>query len=127
VPTLQEIMSKEVFAIEADATVAEVANRMVKGRIGSAVVMDGAWLAGIFTERDVLRAAASGSDLNASKVGDWMTKDPVTVGPEMDAEEAAQLMLSSGFRHLPILEGKKVAGIVSLRDVLSTRIRRPTG
>jgi CBS domain-containing protein len=125
VPTLQEIMSKDVFSISADTAVAEVANQMVKGRIGSAVIMDGAWLVGIFTERDVLRAAGSGSDLTVSKVGDWMTKDPVTVEPSMEAEEAAQIMLSNGFRHLPVLEGKTVAGIVSLRDVLSTRIRRP--
>lgn len=124
-PTLQDIMSKDVFTISADTDVAEVAGRMVKGRIGSAVVMDGAWLVGIFTERDVLRAAGSGSDLTASKVGDWMTKDPVTVEPSMDAEEAAQIMLSNGFRHLPVVEGKSIAGIVSLRDVLSTRIRRP--
>jgi CBS domain-containing protein len=127
VPTLQEIMSKDVFSISPDTAVAEVASQMVKGRIGSAVIMDGAWLVGIFTERDVLRAAGSGSDLNVSKVGDWMTRDPVTVEPSMDAEEAAQIMLSNGFRHLPVLDGKSVAGIVSLRDVLSTRIRRPTG
>jgi len=99
----------------------------VKQRVGSAVVMDGAWLAGIFTERDVLRAAASGRDLTASTVGEWMTPDPMTAEPEMDAGEAAQVMLSRGFRHLPVMESNRVTGIVSLRDVLSTRIRRPGG
>jgi len=86
--------------------------------------MDGAWLAGIFTERDVLRAAASGKDLTSATVGEWMTPDPMTAEPEMDAGEAAQVMLSRGFRHLPVMESNRVTGIVSLRDVLSTRIRR---
>jgi CBS domain-containing protein len=125
-PTLGEIMSKEVFAVAADASVSEVATGMVNGRFGSAVVMDGAWLIGIFTERDVLRAAAAGGDLTAASIRDWMTPDPVTAAPGMDANEAAEKMLSSGFRHLPVLEGNSVTGIVSLRDVLSTRIRRPS-
>jgi len=127
VPTLAEIMTKDPFAVTGDTTVADVAAQMVKQRVGSAVVMDGAWLAGIFTERDVLRAAASGRDLTASTVGEWMTPDPMTAEPEMDAGEAAQVMLSRGFRHLPVMESNRVTGIVSLRDVLSTRIRRPGG
>jgi CBS domain-containing protein len=125
VPTLAEIMTKDPFVVAGDATVADVAAQMVKLRVGSAVVMDGAWLAGIFTERDVLRAAASGRDLTASTVGEWMTPDPMTAEPDMDTGEAAQVMLSRGFRHLPVMEANRVTGIVSLRDVLSTRIRRP--
>jgi CBS domain-containing protein len=54
-----------------------------------------------------------------------MTKDPTTVGPETDSEEAAGIMATQGFRHLPVVEGETVIGVVSLRDVLSTRIRRP--
>ena len=126
-PTLAEIMTKDPFVVEAGTTVSDVAAQMVKQRVGSAVVMDGAWLAGIFTERDVLRAAASGKDLTASTVGEWMTPDPMTAEPEMDAGEAAQVMLSRGFRHLPVMEANRVTGIVSLRDVLSTRIRKPAG
>jgi CBS domain-containing protein len=55
-----------------------------------------------------------------------MTPDPMTAEPDMEAEEAAQVMLSRGFRHLPVVEAGKVTGVVSLRDVLSTRVvRRP--
>jgi CBS domain-containing protein len=112
--------------VASTTTVSEVAAAMVKGRVGSAVVMDGTWLTGIFTERDVLRAAASGKDLTSSRVADWMTPDPMTAEPDMEAEEAAQVMLSRGFRHLPVVEAGKVTGVVSLRDVLSTRVvRRP--
>jgi CBS domain-containing protein len=124
VPTLKEIMTSDVFTIERDATVADVAGSMLKGRVGSAIVMNGSFVTGIFTERDVVRAAASGKDLTASKAADWMTSDPVTVEGGMDAEEAAEIMMSNGFRHLPVLEGQTLVGIVSLRDVLRTRIRR---
>ena len=75
---LKEIMTGQVFTTTSDTPVAQVAASMLKGRFGSAIVMDGSWLSGIFTERDVLRAAASGSDLTSSPVSEWMTSDPVT-------------------------------------------------
>lgn len=123
--TLSEIMSDEVYSTTAETSVADAAKGMVQGRFGSAVVIESGWLVGILTERDVLRAAASGTDLTRSSVADWMTKDPVTSTPDTASEEAAEIMLSQGFRHLPVVEGNKVLGIVSLRDLLSARIRRP--
>lgn len=122
---LGDIMSREVFSASPGASVTEVARAMVQGRVGSAIVIDGPWLLGIFTERDVLRAAASGADLTAAAISDWMTKDPVTVGPDTDSEEAAGIMATHGFRHLPVVEGNTVLGVVSLRDLIATRIRRP--
>ena len=97
---------------------------MVKIRVGSAVVMEGAWLAGILTERDVLRAAASGSDLSESPVSQWMTRNPTTATSEMTVGEAADVMLTNGFRHLPVVEGRDLKGMVSIRDVLASGIRR---
>jgi CBS domain-containing protein len=123
-PTLAEIMTGDVYTTTAAASVAEVAASMLKGRFGSAVVMDGSWIVGMFTERDVLRAAASGIDPKTAVVSDWMTPDPVTVAPDMDADEAAEVMMTQGFRHLPVVEGSRLKGIVSLRDVLRVRIRR---
>ncbi|MGH2527861.1 MAG: CBS domain-containing protein [Actinomycetota bacterium] len=123
--TLKEIMTRDVYTTTGEASVSEVANSMVKGRFGSAVVMEGSWLIGIFTERDVLRAAASGANLTLSPVSEWMTGDPVTAGPDMDADEAAEIMMGQGFRHLPVVEGKTLLGMVSLRDILRVRIRRP--
>lgn len=121
---LDEIMTRDVFTTPPDATLSEVSKHMVKGRFGSAIVMQGSWIAGIFTERDVLRAAASGVDPGTASVGEWMTKDPVTVDPTMDSEEAGQIMVTQGFRHLPVLDGKQIVGIVSLRDILAGRSRR---
>jgi CBS domain-containing protein len=123
--TLNDIMSRDVFTTTGDVSVAAAANSMVKGRFGSAVVMEGSWLVGIFTERDVLRAAASGADLTTSPVSEWMTRDPVTAGPDVDADDAAEIMMGQGFRHLPVVEGTTLLGIVSLRDILRVRIRRP--
>jgi CBS domain-containing protein len=108
-----------------DSPVAEVAAAMVREKVGSALVMQGPFLAGILTERDVLKAAASGSDLTTLPVSAWMTKDPQSATPETSAEDAAQLMLLNGFRHLPVVEGRRVHGVVSLRDLFAARISRP--
>lgn len=122
--TLEDVMSGKPFTVSADTSMVEAAQGMAKGRLGSALIMQGSWLAGIITERDVLRAAASGEDLNATKVKDWMTSDPMTAALDMDTEEAAAVMFTNGFRHLPVTQGSEVIGVVSLRDVLSARIRR---
>ena len=124
---LSDVISGKVLSVPPGATVTEACSAMVQARVGSAVVIDGPWLVGIFTERDALRAAASGQDLNTSQLKDWMTPEPKTVGPNTDTEEAAVIMASEGFRHLPVVEGDQVVGVVSLRDVLSSRIRRPAG
>jgi CBS domain-containing protein len=124
VTTLNDIMTRDVVTATRDGSVAEVAGAMLKGRFGSVVVMEGSVLMGIFTERDVLRAAASRTDLNSSPISEWMTNDPVTASADMDADEAAEIMMGNGFRHLPVIDGTAVIGIVSLRDVLRTRIRR---
>ncbi len=121
---LKDVMTDEVFTISADASMVEAAQGMAKGKLGSALIVQGSWLAGIITERDVLRAAASGDDLNGVKVKDWMTRDPITASPESYTEEAAATMFTHGFRHLPVTEGHEILGVVSLRDVLSARIRR---
>jgi CBS domain-containing protein len=125
VTDLRELMNASVVTTTAETSVAEAAAAMVQAKVGSAVVMQGAWLAGILTERDVLRAAASREDLTSSPVSRWMTADPISAGPDMSVDEAAQVMLLNGFRHLPIVEGREIRGVVSIRDLLAARIRRP--
>jgi CBS domain-containing protein len=120
-----ELMNDRVLSVAPDTPVAAAAAAMVAGRAGSALVVQGALLAGIVTERDVLRAAASGEDLTRAPVSAWMTWDPQSAGPDTPAEEAAQIMLRNGFRHLPVTEGRRVCGVVSLRDLFAARIRRP--
>ncbi len=122
---LRDLMTTRVAVTSRDASVAAAAADMVQANVGSAVVMQGSFLAGILTERDVLRAAASGDDLSASAVSAWMTPDPQAASPDTSVEEAAQMMLLHGFRHLPVVEGHTVCGVVSLRDLFAARIRRP--
>jgi CBS domain-containing protein len=125
VTALRDLMNRTVVTSTPDASVVEAAASMVEAKVGSAVVLEGSFLSGILTERDVLRAAASGEDLSRSSVASWMTPDPESAGPDSPAEDAAQIMLLNGFRHLPVLEGRHVIGVVSLRDLFAARIRRP--
>ena len=122
---LRDLMNTRVVAARPGTSVAVAAAAMVEANVGSAVVMQGKFLAGILTERDVLRAAASGEDLSASLVSEWMTPDPQSARPGTTIDEATQIMLLNGFRHLPIVEGREVCGVVSLRDLFASRIRRP--
>ncbi len=123
--TVRDLLTTRVIATSPDDSVANAAAAMVRQKVGSALIMQGRLLAGIITERDVLRAAASGSDLTSSPVSAWMTKDPEQASPDTTVEDAVQLMLLHGFRHLPVLEGREVRGVVSLRDLAAARIRRP--
>lgn len=120
---LKDFMTTTVRTVTAEDTVAEAAEAMVRGRFGSVLVMASRTLMGILTERDVLRAAAQRVDLSTAKVRDWMTPDPVTATGDMDSADAAETMIGQGFRHLPVLHNGRVQGIVSLRDVLSDRMR----
>jgi len=122
---LRDLMNTSVVTASPDTTVTEAAAGMVRARVGSVVVLQGTFLAGILTERDVLRAAASGEDLSVSLVSAWMSPDPQAATLDMSAEEAAQIMLLNGFRHLPVLDGRAVCGVVSIRDLFAAQIRRP--
>jgi CBS domain-containing protein len=123
--TVGDLMPARMVSTSPDSPIAEAAAAMVREGVGSAVVMQGPFLAGILTERDVLKAAASGTDLTTVPVSAWMTRDPQSAAPGTPVEEAAQIMLLNGFRHLPVVEGRRVHGVVSLRDLFSARISRP--
>ena len=122
--TVRQVMSTGVVTLPGSTPMVEAARHMVRRHIGSVLVVDGAMLSGILTERDVLRAAGKPTDMAAEPVSRWMSPEPITCSPDINTEEAAEMMLSGGFRHLPVLEGGELLGIVSLRDVLSARIGR---
>jgi CBS domain-containing protein len=115
--TIREVMSTELVAVAPHATIAEAATVMGTRHVGAALVMDGDRLAGIFTERDILRALASNFDAAEHLVSHWMTENPTTLPPGADASEALRLMLGGGFRHVPVVDEDLVVGIVSMRDV----------
>ena len=90
---------------------------MVGRGVGAVLVMDGDRLEGILTERDILKAVAVGLT-EESRVRDWLTKNPETIDASDTTEHAAALMIHGGFRHLPVLHGGAVVGIVSIRDLM---------
>src|SRR5215468_9930068 len=106
-----ELMNERVLFAAMETPVAAAATSMVSGKVGSALIMQGKFLVGILTERDVLRAAASGEDLTKTPVSAWMTRDPQSAKPDTPAEEAAQIMLLNGFRHLPVMDRRQVLGV----------------
>lgn len=115
--TVRDVMSTEMLTVPPTTTVAEAATIMGTRQVGSALVMEGETLLGIFTERDVLRAVGSDFDAEHHPVSEFMTRDPSTVSPEEEAHGALSSMLAFGFRHLPVVEGGAVVGIVSMRDL----------
>jgi CBS domain-containing protein len=115
--TVGELMSRDLVVVLPTATVAEAATVMGENHVGSALVLDGERTSGIFTERDILRALASDFDAAHHPVEHWMTRDPVTVEVATEARAVRDLMLASGFRHVPVTDDGRLVGIVSLRDL----------
>ena len=115
--TVREVMSKGLHYVSPTTTVGEAVALMAQHRIGSTLVMEGTRLVGIFTERDTVRALSNSHDAPAHEVSSWMTPDPMTVSPEDSVDSALKTMLDHNFRHLPVMEGGEVVGIVSIRDL----------
>ncbi len=109
-------MSSDLLSVEANASIIEVAQRMVDRNVGAVLVLDHGRLTGILTERDVLRAVARGLR-DDTRVADCMTVHPETIGPEDTTEHAVVLMLHGGFRHLPVVQGDNLVGVISIRDL----------
>ena len=119
--TIAEVMRRDYITVAPEDTLGEVAERMVEEKKGGAVVvMDNGRMIGILTERDLLRAIAYRVHTSEARVREWMTADPITVPPETTLDEASQLMLDKNFRHLPVVEGGRIVGVVSLRRAVAT-------
>jgi CBS domain-containing protein len=114
---VSEIMTNAAVVDQPGDTLAEAARKMWKQQTGSLLVLDGEELVGIITERDVLKAVALGTPLDHTPISEVMTKDVVTVGPGTSLREAAKVMADKWIRHLPVLDGTKLVGIISQRDL----------
>ena len=116
---VRDAMSKQVLLVGPEHTLRQAASMMATRRIGSAVVIDpDAQGIGIMTERDVLYAIGANLDPDTETVGDHITWDVVYAGPDWTLEEAALAMSRGGFRHLVVLDGTEVVGVVSVRDIM---------
>jgi CBS domain-containing protein len=115
--TVREVMKAGLYSVRPSTTVGEAISLMAQNRIGSALVMEGGKLIGIFTERDTVRAISQSHDAPDHEISSWMTRDPKTVSPDVEVDTALRTMLDNGFRHLPVVEGGEVIGMVSMRDL----------
>jgi CBS domain-containing protein len=116
--TVRELVNGNVIWIGPDGTLRQAALLMMSNEVGSVAVEVDDAMEGILTERDILRAVAEDADLDQDRVRTWMTEYPDSFTPDMNVEEAAEWMLATGFRHLPVVDGKEVLGVISIKDVL---------
>jgi CBS domain-containing protein len=116
-PSVDRHMSRDLLTVEAGQPVVAVARRMADRNVGAVLVLEDGRLAGIMTERDLMRAVARGLR-DDMVVGECMTADPETIAPDDTIEHAAVLMIHGGFRHLPVVDGDDVVGVLSIRDLV---------
>jgi CBS domain-containing protein len=120
---LLESKGNTIFSIEPDAPVLEAIKRMAEHRIGALLVMRGATLVGVMSERDYARKVLlQGRSSSQTAVSDIMSPTPITVAPETNVFDCMRLCTDSRIRHLPVVEGEKVVGVISIGDLVKAVI-----
>ena len=117
-------MTARVVSVRPDDSVRVAIARMMEEHVGSVAVCERSRLVGIFTERDVLRLASEGTQFGEVRVGDVMTRSPLTVTSDVAIADAAKLMGDRRVRHLPVVEGDSVVGMLGIRDVMRLLMER---
>jgi len=118
--TLRELVKdRKVYSIDAARTVLEAARFMMEHNVGALPVLRDGELVGIFSERDIMnRVVAVGRTPGHTAVSEVMTANPRAVSADESVEECLFIIQEFGFRHLPIVDGRELKGLVSLRDIL---------
>jgi CBS domain-containing protein len=119
-----DVMRTRVVSVEPGDSARLAVLRMLEEQVGSVAVCEEGRLVGIFTERDVLTLAGDGTDLDAVRVGDVMTRQPVTVDADVEILDAARLMGERRIRHVPVVQGEHLLGMIGIRDVLGSLVER---
>jgi len=120
--TVGAVMNVQLVSVRPEETVQVAIARMMERNVGSVVVCDGPRLVGILTERDVLRLASESSAFGEVRVDSVMTTSVATATPDVGIPDAARLMNERGIRHLPVVEGDSVHGVVGIRDVMRSLV-----
>ena len=106
-----------IVCVEPDDSLSEAASRMQLDEVGALAVVNDGSLIGIITERDLTRATAEVAPPERTAVARYMSEDPVVVSPQTDVREALTEMIELGVRHLPVCSGRRVLGMISIRDL----------
>ena len=123
--TVGELMSTQLLTVEPALGLVEAARQMNDRNVGAVLVLEGEHVVGILTERDILHAVGTGR-LEGAEVSGWMTRGPETIEPSDSAALAASMMIHGGFRHLPVCDGGRPVGIVSIRDLMRVAVSDET-
>ena len=119
---VREVMTRDPITLQANATLVEAARQMRDADVGDVIVMDGGRLKGIVTDRDItIRGVASGKDPNRSTLAEVCSPRLVTIPADRPVEEAVTLMRENAVRRLPVVEGDKPVGVVSIGDLAVDR------
>lgn len=119
ISVLLEHKGSSVFSVPPNLTIAAAVQEMNRHKIGAVVVLADGRLVGIFTERDVLsRVVAANLDPKTTPIEQVMTRDPVTVPSTTTVEEVMTLFTNRRFRHLPVMDGGRLMGLISIGDIL---------
>lgn len=117
--------ASSVLSIEEDRNVLEATQMMVGAKVGSLIVTFQGKLVGIFTERDLMRVVAKDhSNLDKIKLKDVMTTQLTVAGPDEDVDDILNNMITKRFRHMPVLDGDKIIGLISIGDAVKTKLTR---
>lgn len=120
--TIRELMSPDPRTIDAKESVTKVARVMRDGGVGAVVVVDGSQLMGIVTDRDIaIRAVADGKDPSTTSVGEIASQQLASLTPDDTVEHAIELMRKRALRRLPVVEGNRAVGIISIGDLAVQR------
>ena len=112
-------MSRVVLVVGPDHTLRDAAKLMAERKVGAAVVVDPELPgAGIVTERDIAMSVGNGEDPASERVSEHMATDIVYAAPDWSMEEAAVTMVRRGFRHLVVVDGGELSGVLSMRDIV---------
>ncbi len=122
-PVKSLMESKKLIMVSPETTVSEAAGLMASKNTGAVLVIDNQQLVGIFTERDaVFRVLAKGQDAITTQLRDVMTVEPSTVAAGTSYGHALLLMHEKGFRHVPVIDGDRVVGIVASRNAMDPQL-----
>ena len=113
------VKDRDVYFVEPSRSVLDTVKYMAERNIGAVAVVRGDELIGIFSERDLMkRVVAPGKNPDTTTIEEVMTADPLVVSPNEEITDCLRMMKENSFRHLPICDGRKVKGLLSLRDLL---------
>ena len=115
---LVDLMATDVLTVSPDTTIADAARRMISRETGAAVVIESDDLVGLISERDLMRAIPDACSPE-TPVSERMSRQVMTAAPDTSIPEAMAIMIEGRFRHLPVVDGGRVLGMVSMRDLMS--------